>query len=297
MRLIFLLLVAALVAGCTALRLAYPQADIILGWRANTYFDLDREQRREFSARLDRLLAWHRYEQLPEYATFLTTAIDRAEHGVKPEDIAWFVDGFKTRYRIIVNRGLSDAVDMLVTLTPEQIVVLQKEFEKNNRKFASENELDGSIEKRKRARLKKMIGQIEDWTGNLDGEQEAKIAALLDPIPLIQHLQHRDRMRRQREFVELLKQRQHKPEFASRLQPWLLDWEHGRAPEYVELSAIDFDQRLHFYAAVDRLLTREQRHHALGRLQKFADDCRKLSARPAGHAGGEAAQTAILALF
>jgi len=71
---------AALVAGCSGLRLGYQQADVILGWRANTYFDLDREQRRDFSARLDRLLLWHRYEQLPEYAKFLTAAIDKAEH-------------------------------------------------------------------------------------------------------------------------------------------------------------------------------------------------------------------------
>ena len=35
---------AALVAGCSGLRLGYQQADVILGWRANTYFDLDRDQ-------------------------------------------------------------------------------------------------------------------------------------------------------------------------------------------------------------------------------------------------------------
>ena len=55
------------------------QADLLLGWRANTYFDLDRDQRRDFSARLDKLLVWHRSEQLPEYASFLTAAIDKAQ--------------------------------------------------------------------------------------------------------------------------------------------------------------------------------------------------------------------------
>ncbi len=286
-----------LLTGCTALRLAYPQADILLGWRANTYFDLDREQRREFSARLDRLLAWHRYEQLPEYATFLTVAIARAEHGLKTEDIAWFVDGVRARYRVIVNRGVSDAAAILATLTPEQIVALQKQFEKNNRKFANEHELDGSAKERKRARLKKTLNQIEDWTGNLSDEQEAKIAAHLDLIPLIEHLRYRDRMRRQREFVELLKQRQPELEFATRLHQFLLDWDRGRAAEYAQLSAEVFDQRLHFYTAVDKLLTREQRQRVLTRLQKFADDCKMLSARPAAHTGDRSAQTAILALF
>ncbi len=291
------ILIAVGVAGCTGLRLGYPQADVILGWRANTYFDLEREQRRDFSARLDRLLAWHRYEQLPEYATFLTTGIDKAEHGLKTEDIAWFIDGFRARYRLVVNRGVDDAVEVLTTLAPEQIITLQKQFAKDNLKFADEFELDGGVDKRKRARLKKMLGQIEDWTGNLSHEQESKIAALLEPIPLIEHLRHQDRRRRQREFVEILKMRHSKPEFATRVHHWLLEWDAGRSPEYAKLSDEVYGQRLQFFVAVDKLLTREQRHHAIARLQKYADDCKALSARRAAHAGNDDAMAAILAIF
>lgn len=289
----------ALLAGCSGLRLGYQQADVILAWRANTYFDLDADQRRDFSTRLDRLLEWHRSEQLPEYAKFLTAAVDRAEHGVKTEDIAWLVEGFRSRYRIVVNRGAADAAAVLSTLSAEQIVHLQDQFAKDNRKFADEHELNGSVEKRKRARLKRTLNQIEDWTGNLTREQESRVAALLDPIPLIEHLRHRDRMRRQREFVELLKLRESKSEFAARLQQWLLEWDNGRAPEYEKLSQEVYNQRLQFYVAVDRLLTPEQRAHALKRLQKFADDCRALSARRTGKAASSAGHVpaVILAAF
>src|SRR4051812_1079650 len=110
-------LMAAVFAGCTGLRLGYQQADIILTFRANSYFDLERDQRREFSKRLDRLLAWHRAEQLPEYAAFLTTAIEKAQNGLKAEDVAWFAEGFRARYRIVVNRGADDAADLLATLS------------------------------------------------------------------------------------------------------------------------------------------------------------------------------------
>lgn len=299
-RLLALVAVAAivLIAGCSGLRLGYQQADVILAWRANTYFDLDADQRREFSTRLDRLLEWHRREQLPEYAKFLTTAIDRAEQGVKTEDIAWFAEGFRSRYRIVVNRGAADAAAILSTLSDEQIVHLQNQFAKDNRKFADEHEVKGSVEKRKRTRLKRMLSQIEDWTGNLTREQEARVAALLDPIPLIEHLRYQDRIRRQREFVELLKLRESRAEFATRLHQWLLEWDKGRAPEYEKLSEEVYNQRLQFYVAVDRLLTPEQRQHALARLQKFADDCRALSARRSGKAAsGERLLTVILAAF
>ena len=227
------------------------------------------QQKHDFRERLDRLLYWHRYEQLPEYAVFVATAIKKAQAGLKRDDIVWFVDGFKARYRVIVNRGAVDAAEMLATLAPEQIVALQKQWDKDNRKFASENELDGSLEKRKRARLKKTLNQIMDWTGSLTYEQEQKIAALLDAVPLIEHLRHADRIRRQQEFLQLLKLRTNQQEFRPRLQAWLLDWESGRSPEFERVSNEVYEKRIQFYMAVEKLLTPEQRQSAWHRLQEF----------------------------
>jgi hypothetical protein len=277
-----LLLLVALIAGCSALRLGYRQADTLLAWRANEYFDLNPLQKHELDVRLERLLIWHRYEQLPEYAAFLATAIKKAQPGLKHEDIVWFVDGFKARYRVIVNRGAVDAAEMLATLAPEQIVALQKKFDKVNRKFASDNELDGSLEKRKHARLKKTLDQIMDWTGSLTYEQEQKIAALLDPIPPIEHLRQADRIRRQQEFLQLLKLRTSQLEFQPKLQAWLLDWERGRTPEYEQLAGEVYAKRIQFYLAVEKLLSPGQRQMVLHRLQEYADDCKALSEKPQG---------------
>jgi hypothetical protein len=268
-----------LVAGCSALRLGYQQADTLLAWRANNYFDLNPLQKQEFDARLERLLIWHRYEQLPDYAVFLGAAIGKAQHGLKHDDITWFVDGFKARYRVIVNHGIVDAAEMLATLAPEQIVALQKRWDMDNRKFTSENELDGAIEKRRRARLKRTLTRIESWTGSLTWEQEQKIAVLLDAIPLIEHLRHADRIRRQQEFLRLLELRTHPREFQPKLQAWLPDWERGRAPAYEQLSSEVYEKRIRFYIEVDRLLTPGQRQIVLHRLQQYADDCKALSER------------------
>jgi hypothetical protein len=285
-----------LIAGCSALRIAYNQADHILAWRADDYFDFDAHQKHEFNARIERLLEWHRRDQLPEYAAFTTAAVNKARPGLRREDVVWFVDGFKARYRIIVNRGIQDAAELLATLKPEQLAALQKQWDKVNRKFVAERELDGGIEKRKRARLKRTLGQIEDWTGSLTWEQEQKIAALFDPIPLIEHLRHADRIRRQQEFLQLLRLRANTAEFRPRLQAWLRDWERGRAPEYEQLSGEVYEKRIQFYLAVEKVLTPTQREHALQRLQKFGDDFRALSAKPL-KAGFAPFETAGLAFF
>lgn len=279
-RLTLLLLLVALVAGCSALRLSYSQADTLIAWRANEYFDLNPLQRDDLNERLERLHAWHRYEQLPDYAVFTSTAIAKARQGLKHDDLVWFIEGLKGRYRVIVNRASTDAAEMLATLAPGQIDALQKQWRKVNRKFAREYELDGSVEKRKRARLKKVLDQIQDWTGGLTYEQEQKIAALLDAIPLIEHLRHADRIRRQQEFLQLLRLRANPQQFRPKLQAWLGDWERGRAPEYQQLSVELYAKRIEFYLAVDKLLTPGQRQIALHRLQEYVDDFKALVEKP-----------------
>ena len=279
-RLTLLLLLIALVGGCSALRLSYSQADTLLAWRANEYFDLNPLQKHDLSVRLERLHVWHRYEQLPDYAVFTSAAIAKVRQGLNYDDAVWFIEGLKARYRVIVNRGSADAAEMLATLAPEQINALQNKWHKVNRKFASEHELDGSVEKRKRARLKKTLDQIQDWTGGLTDEQDQKIAALLDAVPLIEHLRHADRIRRQQEFLQLLKLRASPREFRPKLQAWLLDWERGRAPAFEQLSGEVYARRIEFYLAVDQLLTPGQRQIVLRRLQEYVDDFHALAEKP-----------------
>ena len=283
-----LLLLIAVVAGCSALRITYRHADTYLAWRADEYFDFNAQQKQEFDERLKRQLDWHRYEQLPEYATFVEAAVKKGQAGLKRDDIIWFVDGIQARYRKIIQHGMDDAVDMLVTLGPEQLVALQKQWDKDNRKFVKERALDGSLEERRRERQKRVRDEIKDWAGHLTEDQEEKIATLFEAVPFINHLRHQDRIRRQKEFLEILKLRGNKEVFRQKLQAWLPDWENGRTPEYARLSAEVYDKRIQFYMAVEKVLTPEQREHAWRRLQKFADDFRSLAQKPAAAAGDPA---------
>jgi hypothetical protein len=272
--------VLALLAGCSAIGIGYRNADTFLAWRADTYFDLDADQKRELRRRLDRLLRWHRYEQLPDYAAFLGQTIDKASTGLRRDDIIWFVEGMKKRYRVIIERGAGDAADMLLTITPAQIAALQRQWERDNREFVRDFKLDGTPAQRRSAAFERTIKQIEDWTGNLTEQQEQKIRPLLDAMPLVNHLRHQDRIRRQREFVELLALRGDPSKFRARLREWLLDWESGRAPEYEKALTESFEKRITFYIAVEKILTPAQRENVLRRADDLINEMKALSARP-----------------
>ena len=262
------LFAALLLAGCSTLQLSYNQADLLLAWRADSYFDFESAQKRDFHQRLDRVLVWHRREQLPEYARFANNAVERARDGVSREDILWVIDGLKTHYRTIVDHGINDSAELLATLSPAQLRVLQKQWAKDNVRFVEENELDTSIDKRKRARLKRTLGQISDWTGSLSRAQEQQIEQLIEAIPLFEHLRHQDRLRRQAEFAELLKLRS----------------QRGRSAEYERVTAEVQERRIDFFLALEKVLTPAQRERALKRLEGFGNDFKTLSDRAAATA-------------
>lgn len=266
-------------AGCSMIRLGYGQADSIAAWTANEYFDLDSRQKDEFLARFERLYEWHRYEQLPEYAAFLSAAKSRLQSGVKHEDVIWFAEGVTTRYRLIVSRGAADAADILATVTPAQLDALQRQWDKVNRKFVREYHLDDTPQEQQRAQAQRMLSRTKDWTGSLGYDQEQKIIALSNGLPLTNRLRYEDRLRRQREFLKLMELRGTGTEFAAKLRYWLLHWEEGRTPEYDHWYSVWSENRIQFLVEVERLLTPHQRATVLRRLQNYVEDCQSLSER------------------
>jgi len=278
-----ILLALTLIAlpGCSVVRLGYGHIDSFAVWTADEYFDLDPQQRHEFNSRFERLHEWHRYEQLPEYAAFLAETKARLQRKLTREDLNWFVDGLKARYRTIVRRGAPDAAALLATIRPEQLDALRRQFDKDNRKFVREYRLDASPEEIERARIRRALSQIKDWVGSLTVEQEQMVIAMTKSAPVIYRLRHEDRLRRQREFLRLMESRAEREAFTARLRHWLLNWEEGRAPEYDRLLAEWWGKRVEMLLALDRMLTPHQRAAAAHRLQNYIADFTRLAERPA----------------
>jgi hypothetical protein len=275
----------ALAAGCTLIRLGYGQIDTIASWNANDYFDLNVDQRQDFSRRFDRLHEWHRYEQLPDYAAFLGATQARLKKGLTREDVLWVMDGVKARYRTLVRQGADDAAALLMTVTPEQIETLKKRWDKDNQRFVREYRLKEGPRERHEASMKRLYSRIDDWTGSLSPEQERRIDALVGDAPFIHQLRYEDRLRRQREFLKLMASRgSDQQAFAERLRHFLSNWEEGRDPEYDRLYK-DWEQRqADLYVAVVKMLTPHQRAIALNRLQGYINDFTRLSQRPSERA-------------
>jgi hypothetical protein len=269
-----------MLASCSMMRLGYGHLDTFAAWRANEYFDLDARQKDEFLRRFNELHEWHRYEQLPDYVAFLGQTRTRLQQPLTREEVSWFVDGVKARYATIVARASDDAAALLRTINPAQLEALQRRWDKDNRRFAREYRLTGSEEDIKRARVRRTLEQTRDWVGTLGHKQEQRISAIVSALPMTEKLRYEDRVRRQREFIQIIAQRgESREQFAGRLRQWLIGWDKGRAPEYDRRANEAFEQRVQLVIEIERMLKPHQRAIALNRLQDYIDNFTKLAER------------------
>lgn len=283
-RILIVLLALTVLAGCSLVRLGYGHLDTFALWTADEYFDLDADQKQEFQKRFAKLHDWHRYEQLPDYAAFLSSARARLEKGITREDVLWATEEVKQRYRTLVSRAADDAAALLLTVTPEQLGALQRQWDEDNRDFVREYRLDRDVEAQQRARARRVLSRIRDWVGHLDDAQDRRIIALANELPLIHGLRYEDRLRRQREFLQLMQARGMPQEFTERLRHWLANWEEGRDPAYHREFEAWVRQQADFYTAVYGILLPHQRTAVAERVQRYADDFTQLARRPAPQA-------------
>ena len=280
LRLLCCMLALLLIAGCSMVRVGYGQMDTLASWMAHDYFDLEPAQRETFSRRFEQLHGWHRREQLPEYVQFLNETKTRAQRGLSAADVLWLIDGMKSRYGVIAARAAPDAAELLAGLSPAQIDHLRGEFDRMNQKFLKENRTLESVAARRQHQQRSSLKQIRQWTGSLSEAQEARVFSMLQQVPLTDALRHEDRLRRQREFLALLETRNtDRAVFTQRLRDWMVNWERNRPPELARSFEESWKKRAEFFAAVDKMLTVEQRSHLAQRLQDYIDDFRHLAAQ------------------
>ena len=267
---------AALLGGCTMVRIAYNNVEPLVRYTAHDYFDLDEAQSEQFRKRLPQFHDWHRRTELSLYADLLRTAVKRGANGISLEDLTWAAQELRARYRVIVTRAVEDAAPILVTLTPPQIVELEKRLDKANAKFAREF-LSGDERRRHRAQLKRLLNRFSDWTGPLSDEQEQRIERFVKAHAPTTVMRFENRKRWQREAVALIGQHRSSPALVPRLTDIFTQPAAHRTPEFTAALARWEADLFDLVLDIDRTLSAVQRAHALARIERYAEDFEALS--------------------
>jgi hypothetical protein len=278
------LLLASLLAGCSALRIGYANGDTFVYWWLDSYVDFTDTQKPWVRAHIDQLFAWHRKTQLNDYAQLLAQVRQRVQQGrVTPAEVLADIDAVKKRTALVLDKAAPQLADLVVSLTPDQLAHLEKKFAANNDKYRNEY-LHGSLADRQRHRYKQVMKNAEYWFGDFSKEQEARIRALSDARPLNNELWLAERMRRQQEMLRMLR-KIHAEKPSREAAVAMLREFTARSLEnftYEENKAL-FDANLEGLAQTVALIinitTPEQRARADKRLQRLIEDSHALAVK------------------
>jgi Family of unknown function (DUF6279) len=205
-RVIFLLVTALFLQGCSAVRLGYGNADSLARWWIDQYLDLSPEQDALTRERLARLTAWHRKTQLPDYVTLLRQGKAFAAGQPTTNEALMLSDNIIRRVRVLAEQATPDLADLLVTLTPAQIDRMAARFAEKNVDLAKEIRLAEGDAAQHKARYKRLLERAEYWLGDFSDAQENALRRMVEARDPGGQFWYEERLRRQRELLDLMRQ-------------------------------------------------------------------------------------------
>ena len=257
--------------GCSTVRFAYNNADIYLRWQLTKYLDVQGAQSEELDRHIAAFLDWHRANALPQYIKLVNDANARFARGLSQEDLVWGYDSIRAQVLQAVRAGAGEIADLLDRLTPEQIAYMERRFAEDNRKYARDF-LAGSMEERRRLRVKRNVERLEEWFGELSEAQFERVRRYAERAPYPEGMRDRERKRLQADFLVIVRAREAKARFAE----WAVQWERRREPEH---AAVVRAQRMEYFAMLldlNKTLTPSQRQSAELRFRELAADFERL---------------------
>ncbi|MEY3514741.1 MAG: hypothetical protein RL420_1764, partial [Pseudomonadota bacterium] len=169
---------ALALGGCSALRLSYNNAPTLLYWWLDGYADFDKSQGAQTRAELNKLVDWHRKEEMPRIAdllesaqsmasgNLLESAQSMASGNVTGPQVCELYEKTMARMDALSERVLPSAAAIVPTLTQAQLDFMSKAFEKKTKKWREDYR-----------RADKFTERTEDFYGALSSPQLQQLHA------------------------------------------------------------------------------------------------------------------------
>lgn len=205
-----LLLAAALMAGCSAVRFGYNQGPELLYWWLDGYADFDDAQTRLVRERLAQWFAWHRRTQLPDYAALLARMQADVLADTTPDRVCRFWVEIRQRGELAAEQALPAAAELIVTLKPAQLQHIERRYARVNDEFRRDF-LDKDPARRLERAVERTVERAEFVYGTLDERQRALVARMVATSPFDADGWYAERLVRQQEALQMMRRLSNPP--------------------------------------------------------------------------------------
>ncbi len=290
-RIIRLLLAASLLAvlaGCSAMRLAYNNMPDLAYWWVDGYADLDEPQSLLLRGELAQLHDWHRKTELPRIADLLRQVQQVALSDANAEQICRLYADIRVRFDVVTAQALAQpgVTALAMRLTPMQFKHLEEKFNKGNQEWRRER---GSKDRAVRVakRVETELDRAEQFYGTLDNQQRKLLQEAVNRSANDPQRFFAERVRRQQDMLETLRSiagtGNNSPSVAdaaqarAALRAYVERSSRSPDPVYRAYADTALQENCQTYARLHNSTTAEQRSRAVARLAAYERDARELS--------------------
>ncbi len=282
-RIIGLLAAAALMAGCSAVKLGYNTLPTVAYWWLDGYVDFSQAQAPRVRDSLARLQRWHRSDELPRYVALLQQMERLAPGEISAAQICTFAAEIRNRLAVIGGQVEADVAQLVQDLAPDQLRHLEAKYQKNDAEYRTDWIAISAAEQRDK-RFKQFLERSEMIYGRLDEPQHAILHAQIDRSVFDARLVLAERERRQQDALRTLRMiasQSVAPDMAAQLVHGYLE-RVLQSPDPVLRAHQDnlLKETCQSLAAVHNSTSAEQRETAARRLRAYQRDLRDLAAQP-----------------
>ena len=261
------LAIAFFLSGCSAVQLAYNNADWWLTRQFSQYFDLDGEQRTALRAQLQQRMEQHRQHELADTVALLDGWYHAFDRGLDRATVEQLMTQADTVILTSLEHSIALVAGLMVELDTDQHAHFERRLARSSREFRQRYRLDEPPTRRLAERERDVIERLEHWTGRLSGSQRSELNVHIAAWPELAEYWFTYRERKQNELLELLRSEPTSEQIAIFLQDWLT---LSDQPQELRDGNRELRSQLKtFLITLDRQLSSGQRQHVLSRIDNY----------------------------
>ena len=259
-------------SGC-GVKLLYNNADRLTRWWVSDYISMTNAQREFLDGSSAEILYWHRTTQLVIYRERLLTLANAVSQPISETELQEYVDTIEGLGKAINARAVPVALQILLSLSPQQLEDFEAEIAKSNRDYVKEAKRPTADQLDEDARDYSRL--LKRFTGRLSREQRGFIDAQHARLqPDAQVLLDYRQVWQQKLLAAL---RSEPPE-VGRLNDLMVNFDRHYTDDFAQM--LDANEIVYRELTLGVLngLTLKQRPHLVKELRNYAELCSELIA-------------------
>lgn len=258
-------LAVLLLAGCSALSLAYRNAPALGTLWIDRALDLPAAHRALLGEAAVEVYHWHRGVPARELAAILREAARRLAGPVGDGDVEWLTAALQDHVRQVGERLALELGPRLLPFTGPELGRIERRMRERREEYAEEIAA-GRPERQRELRIERIEEALEDWLGSVTPAQHELIAGSESVSRYDARLWIEEQARRERELLAALAA----DDRGASLQAWFHDWRSGRPAAVADALQRQRSASIAMWVALLNLASDEQRRHLRTRLEAWA---------------------------